>query len=69
MADTTFIPPVYWAQRPDRLLLTIDVQDLKDPQINLAADKLTFDGRTTAGKHYAVTPEFLKEINPEVCPS
>ena len=32
------VPKVLWAQRSDRLYLTIDLQDVKDPKINITND-------------------------------
>ena len=39
----TSIPPVKWAQRKDKLFLTIDVPNLKDLSFDVTAEgKLTF---------------------------
>ena len=41
-------PQLLWAQRSDRLYITIDLQDCKDPTVELDSDeqhgKLTFRG-------------------------
>jgi hypothetical protein len=42
MAST---PIVKWAQRKDRLFLTIDVQDIEGEEVTLTADKLVFNGK------------------------
>ena len=55
--------PVAWAQREDCVYLTINVADVKDPQLELTKDKLTFKyarrrpratGRTRALPHGAL---------------
>jgi len=58
------IAPVVWAQRKDTLLVNIDLQDVKDPQINLESKRLTFSG-ISSGKPYHVELDFLKEIDPK----
>ncbi|PSC67277.1 HSP20-like chaperone [Micractinium conductrix] len=40
-------PMVLWAQRADRLLLTIDLQSCKDPQISITNDEAAKTGRLT----------------------
>ena len=41
-------PPVLWAQRADKLYLTIDLQDAKNPKIDVTNDedggKISFSG-------------------------
>ncbi len=41
-------PPVLWAQRADKLYLTIDLQDAKNPRIDVTNDedggKISFSG-------------------------
>ncbi|KAL4423659.1 hypothetical protein ABPG75_000960 [Micractinium tetrahymenae] len=57
---TVLSPTVLWAQRADRLLLTIDLQNCKDPQISISNDaaakagKLTFRGSAVS---HATGPE------------
>ena len=38
-------PAVLWAQRHDRVLLTIDLQDCKEPQISVTNDEAAKEGR------------------------
>jgi len=64
MQGTTLTPPVLWAQRKDRLLLTIDLPDIKDPKINITSTTLTFEG-SSQGKVYNLNLELLHEIKPE----
>lgn len=61
------VPSVIWAQRSDRLYLTIQVEDCKDQVINLEPEKLYFKGKGgVEGKDYEITLEFFKDINPKV---
>ena len=52
------LPPIMWAQRSDKLYLTIDLQDVKDPKIDLSntetGGKVSFNG---IGHSHAVGPE------------
>jgi len=64
MQHPTVTPPVLWAQRNDRLLLTINVQDVRDPKIKLTEKSLVFSGSTNA-KEYKVELEFFGDINAE----
>ena len=49
------IPTVTWAQRSDKLYITIDVQDVKDQTIDLEATKLSFKGKAgSEPKDYAL---------------
>ncbi|KAJ9444961.1 Protein wos2 [Diplonema papillatum] len=38
-------PPVVWAQRPDSVLLTIQLADVTDAEINFEAEKVSFKGK------------------------
>lgn len=59
-------PPVTWAQRRDKVFLTINVEDGKDAKIDLDGNKLHFQAHGgPEGQSYEVTIEFFKEINPE----
>ena len=67
--DTTRPPVVLWAQRADKIFLTIDIEDCTNPQINLEKDKLYFKGKSVSIQHDAdhseheVSIEFYKPIN------
>ena len=50
--------------RSDSLYLTITLADVKEEKIELSESKLTFTGKAQ-GKDYAVTVEFLNEIETE----
>jgi len=63
---TSLTPNVLWAQRKDRVLLTIDVPDiLPAPKIDLTAAYLSFAGDGPGGKHYEFKLDFFKEVNVE----
>lgn len=65
MANEKHLPPIMWAQRADKLYVTINVEDCKNPVINFENDKLTFSG--TGGPEnlqYEVTLTFFGEIDP-----
>ena len=38
-------PTVKWAQRKDRLFVTIDVQDVTGEEVNLTDEKIVFTGK------------------------
>eukprot|EP01043_Picozoa_sp_COSAG02_P019162 COSAG02_NODE_915_length_15986_cov_16.498584_6_plen_73_part_00 len=38
-------PTVKWAQRKDRLFLTVDIQDIADEKVALTADKVIITGK------------------------
>lgn len=64
-------PPVLWAQRADQLLLTIDIEDCKEPTIDLQKDKLHFKGKSDSiqsdanHNEHEVTIEFYKPVKVE----
>ena len=60
----TIQPTVKWAQRKDRLFLTVDVPDIADEVVALTADKVVITGKS-GGKDYAVEIEFAGEVDPE----
>ena len=60
-------PLVMWAQRPTLVFLTFCLEDCKEPEIKVDADKLHFKGvGGTEKKVHEVTIHFFKEIDPEV---
>jgi len=64
----THIPPCKWAQRKDRVLLTVELFDAKDVEIKFEIQKVFFKGNgnssVTAGE-FNHTLNLLKEISPE----
>ncbi|UJR35802.1 hypothetical protein I4U23_028550 [Adineta vaga] len=61
----TVHPSVKWGQKKDHILLTIAVQDIDKPEINIESTKLHFKGQQTKGLTYDVTLEFFDEIDPQ----
>nr|XP_034308614.1 co-chaperone protein daf-41 isoform X3 [Crassostrea gigas] len=65
--DKALHAPMEWAQRKDKLYLTIDVDDVVEPQIELTETTLTFRARGGAEKKwYEAKVEFFKEVDPKV---
>merc|ERR1711893_360604 len=66
MANSRLHPAVIWAQRNDKLYLTINLEDCTNPTIKLEEDKLYFMSKGGPDKkEYEVNIEFFKPINPE----
>ena len=57
-------PTVKWAQRKDRLFLTVDIQDIEEEKVALTAEKVVITGKS-GGTDYSVEIEFLKPVDPE----
>ena len=58
---------VLWAQRPSMIILTFCVEDCKEPEIKLEADKLHFKGVGGPDKKlHELTIDFFKEVDTEV---
>lgn len=68
-APTIRPPLVLWAQRADKLFLTIELEDCLKPTIKLEADRLYFKGKSDSiqqdadKSEHEVTIEFYKPIN------
>merc|ERR1711892_9143 len=59
-------PNVSWAQSKKVVFLTVNVPDIKDPEIKVEKDSLYLKGMAAAdNKVYEVTMKFLKEIDPQ----
>lgn len=54
-------PDVLWAQRPDGVFLTIDLNEAQDIKVSLDSEKLSFSGKA-AGNHYEFTLDFFAPI-------
>lgn len=50
--STSRSPPVKWAQRKDQLILTIDLQGVKDPSLEVEAGRITFKGEATVRSNF-----------------
>eukprot|EP01016_Furgasonia_blochmanni_P021320 TRINITY_DN235_c0_g1_i1.p1 TRINITY_DN235_c0_g1~~TRINITY_DN235_c0_g1_i1.p1 ORF type:complete len:230 (+),score=85.65 TRINITY_DN235_c0_g1_i1:67-756(+) len=65
MATTTIAPPIKWAQRKDKLFVTIEARDIKDEKVDLIApNQLRFVG-TSDNQKYDYTLEFFGDIDVE----
>ena len=61
-AGTKKFPDLKWAQRKDRLFVTIDLPDVESPQISLKPEgKLMFEGKVKAAE-YHIDLDLFKEV-------
>ncbi|KAL0074981.1 HSP20-like chaperone [Phycomyces blakesleeanus] len=59
-------PTVLWAQRNDLLYLTVELSDIKTPQINIQPTKFSFKGKGEKEQNeYEAEIEFFGEIDVE----
>ncbi|KAL9968162.1 hypothetical protein ACROYT_G026502 [Oculina patagonica] len=62
----TLSPPTRWAQRKDKVFLTIEVADCQTPEIKLESQTLHFSAKGgNEQKIYALDLEFFNEVIPE----
>lgn len=54
-----------WAQRRDRLFITLDVQDVTGEEVSLSEDALVFSGHSSGGRRYAMLLKFYKPVDPK----
>lgn len=65
MATDKHLPAVIWAQRADKLYVTINVEDCKNADVKFESDKLIFQGVGGPDKlNYEITIPFYAEIDP-----
>ncbi|XP_069111175.1 prostaglandin E synthase 3-like isoform X2 [Argopecten irradians] len=67
MADTStpLHPAVVWAQRKDKIYLTINLEDSKETTINISENEFHFKGKGGPEKKaYEVKLEFFNEVIP-----
>lgn len=65
-SQKTQIPKIKWAQRKDKLFLTIDALNVKDPKIDIYEDKkLKFTGLGENNVNYAFDLELYDSVNKE----
>ncbi|CAF2776389.1 unnamed protein product [Rotaria sp. Silwood2] len=57
-------PLIKWSQTKDHIILTIAVQDIDKPDINIEQTKFHFKGQQTKGSSYDTTFEFFDAIDP-----
>ncbi|RKP09992.1 HSP20-like chaperone [Thamnocephalis sphaerospora] len=63
-ASGTLHPEVLWAQRPDRLLITINLTDINGEKVDLQPTRIVFNG-VSGGKNYAADIELYAEVTKE----
>ena len=56
-------PMLKWAQRRDRLFITLDVQDVTGEVVSLREDALVFFGQGSASRQYKLVLKFYKPVN------
>ena len=65
---TMLQPQLLWAQRKDKLYLTVDLQDCESPDVKLTNEdgvgKFDFKG-TAKGSQYELTCQLYAEIDPD----
>ncbi|KAI5711135.1 hypothetical protein M8J76_005215 [Diaphorina citri] len=61
----TQIPPVIWAQRKDKILITFCVENCNNPKIDIEPDEIKFDAVSADKKHYKLDIKLFKSINAE----
>ena len=60
-------PNILWAQRSDKILLTVSLNDIHDEQFSLEEKELHFSGLGGSGDgQYDIKIDFYKEIIPHV---
>jgi len=65
-ATVTVAPQVLWAQRKDKLYLTVKLENCKDPSVDLKSNSLHFKGKGGTGNtDHEFSMEFNKDINVE----
>ena len=60
------MPTVLWAQREDKVFLTIAVEEIEKPEIKLEESNLNFSGVAKNGQKYELNVEFFKPIDTKV---
>jgi prostaglandin-E synthase len=65
MANEKVVPPIIWAQRADKLYVTLNVEDCKNIEVKYESTSLHFKGSSGQKVDYDFTLEFFKEIEPE----
>lgn len=58
-------PPIKWAQRKDKVFITIDVVNVKDPKIDIVDKKTVKFSGSDANHHYSFELELYDEVNKE----
>ena len=59
-------PTVKWAQRKDKIFLTIELRDIKNDKIDLKEKELVFEG-SSDNNTYEAKLNFFSDVDPQVC--
>ena len=60
------VPPMLkWAQRRDRLFITLDVQDATGAVVSLSEDALVFSGHGADSRLYKLDLKFYRPVDPK----
>lgn len=54
-----------WAQRRDKLFITLDAQDITGEVVSLSPEALRFSGDGGSGKRYELLLNFYKPVDPQ----
>ncbi|CAG8576441.1 9840_t:CDS:2 [Paraglomus brasilianum] len=66
LSITVVLAVVLWAQRSNEIYLTINLVDVEDAKLNVAKEKISFEGiGGTERKKYGFELDLCKEINPD----
>ncbi len=64
---TPLHPTVLWAQRKDKVYLTVEIWEVSEEKIQIEETSLTLTGTNrTTKQSYALTLPFYEPIDPEV---
>ncbi|KAF7727953.1 hypothetical protein EC973_006841 [Apophysomyces ossiformis] len=58
-------PSILWAERKDHLIITVEVPDLTDPQVEIKSDRFHFKGKDKDQQLYEAEFEFIKPVKEE----
>lgn len=61
----TLAPTIKWAQRKDKVYMTVEIRDIKNEKIDLQPANLSFVGESDE-KHYEFKIDFFEDIDVEV---
>ena len=57
-------PTVLWAERADKLFLTVELADVTEPKVDVQPDgKFTFTSGSADGKHYATELQLAEAVD------
>lgn len=62
MASSTKHPMIYWAQRSDKLLLTVEVDDMNVSMLKIEGNKFHIQGSNKEGTKYDAELELFDEL-------